>query len=81
MNLTEEQKRTLRMEYKRILAASEQLLHQREVLWRQSIGVPMLACDGSMTERMLAVRGWDKATRGLYLSPGLNHVFVPSSSA
>ena len=57
MNLTDDQKRTLRTEYNRTLATSEQLLRQREVLWQQSIGVPMLACDGSMTERILAVRG------------------------
>ena len=64
MNLTDEQKRTLRTEYKRTLAVSEHLLRQREVLWRQSLGVKMLDCDGRMTERTSAVRGWGKSHLG-----------------
>ena len=56
MNLTDEQKRTLRMEFRRALAGSAQLLRQREALWRQSIGVQILGCDGRLTERMSAVR-------------------------
>ena len=56
MNLTDEQKRTLRTEYQRTFATSEQLLRQREALWRQALGVRMLDCDGGMTERASAVR-------------------------
>ena len=57
MNLTDDQKRTLRTEFRRTLAASAQLLLQREALWRQSLGVQILGCDGRLTERMSAVRG------------------------
>jgi hypothetical protein len=56
MNLSDEQKRTLRMEFRRALAGSAQLLRQREALWRQSLGVQVLGCDGRLTERMSEAR-------------------------
>ena len=56
MNLSDEQKRTLRMEFRRALAGSAQLLRQREALWRQSLSVQVLGFDGRLTERMSEVR-------------------------
>ena len=56
MNMTDDQKRTLRGEFGRTLAASAQLLAQREALWRQALGVKIMGTDGRLTERMSAVR-------------------------
>ena len=56
MNMTEDQKRTLRAEFGRTLAGSAQLLAQREALWRQALGVKIMGTDGRLTERMSAVR-------------------------
>ena len=56
MNMTEDQKRTLRAEFGRTLAGSAQLLAQRETLWRQALGVKIMGTDGRLTERMSAVR-------------------------
>ena len=56
MNMTEDQKRTLCTEFGRTLAGSAQLLHQREALWRQALGVQIMGRDGRLTERMSAVR-------------------------
>ena len=56
MNLTDDQKRTIRAEFGRTLAASAQLLAQRETLWRQALGVKIMGTDGRLTERMSAVR-------------------------
>ena len=56
MNMTDDQKRTLRAEFGRTLAGSAQLLAQREALWRQALGVKIMGTDGRLTERMSAVR-------------------------
>ena len=58
MNMTEDQKRTLCAEFGRTLAGSAQLLHQREALWRQALGVQIMGRDGRLTERMSAVRDY-----------------------